>query len=187
MSLPRAGVLLLLWATMTGCRPAVVVPATPEGLACERECMVVYNTCTTSQSGNQWGWVVCEGQRRDCRLTCPGAHEDGEQRSHAKHENRVENYTPPDDEPEDAARQCVANYEGIAGMPEIWAQWFGGELAIEPPSLRSFADACASVPAPARRCLYSPYAARHRDECINAIRQLPFDARHAIDQLFVTR
>lgn len=44
----------------------VYVPATPEGQACVRECMIVRNTCTGDS-------LACTFQQKSCLRSCPGA------------------------------------------------------------------------------------------------------------------
>lgn len=46
------------------------VPATPEGNACKRECMGLYNQCLQTPFG---GPYPCGNERNECLATCPGA------------------------------------------------------------------------------------------------------------------
>lgn len=51
--------------------PRVEVPNSPEGLACQRECLLVFHACHSS--------VVdfCRLEQLLCLRTCPGASQDG--------------------------------------------------------------------------------------------------------------
>jgi hypothetical protein len=91
----KIGCALMAAALSWGCAtPArVTVPATPEGNACVRECMVVYNTCRSGTGGGFYGGGYygsgayygggasqgysgsgnCSFQHADCLKTCPGA------------------------------------------------------------------------------------------------------------------
>ena len=54
----------------------VYVPNTPEGQACERECLLIYNTCVLRGACDSVCELGCTMQRKNCRRTCPGATED---------------------------------------------------------------------------------------------------------------
>lgn len=56
---------LLASGISAACYPRVIVPSTPEGNACRRECMAISNTCRGAD---------CSRQNRDCLLSCPGAY-----------------------------------------------------------------------------------------------------------------
>lgn len=60
-----------------GCRttmglPRVEVPNTPEGLACQRECLLIFHSC---QAGGRRDYMCRIEQLRALR-TCPGATQD---------------------------------------------------------------------------------------------------------------
>lgn len=63
--------LLLVALALAGCA-TIRIPNTPEGQACNRECMFLANQCLASGVS---GWA-CLAQKRDCWRTCPGATED---------------------------------------------------------------------------------------------------------------
>lgn len=55
----------------TGCgRKRVQVANTPEGNACRRECMSLFNECQGGQRKNR---KVCEARETECLTTCPSA------------------------------------------------------------------------------------------------------------------
>ena len=68
----RMFVLVLVVVAVGGCsrRATVVIPNTPEGLACERECMSVFQACKGGRRANQRNCLV---QQQRCLETCPGA------------------------------------------------------------------------------------------------------------------
>lgn len=56
---------------LAGCSPKrVVVANTPEGNACRRECMQLFNDC---QDGKRKNRKACTARENDCLTTCPGA------------------------------------------------------------------------------------------------------------------
>lgn len=61
-----------LLVVLGGCgrKRVVVVPNTPDGLACQRECMTVFYTC---QGGRGRNAKVCAAGQQECLATCPGA------------------------------------------------------------------------------------------------------------------
>ncbi len=76
---------VLVAVVMVGCT-TVVIPRTPEAIACSRECMGLRSMCIGScggacGSGQYAGYCVagcasgCNRQQTQCLLTCPGAYE----------------------------------------------------------------------------------------------------------------
>lgn len=68
-------VVVVLAVGAVGCRKrvvtvTVVIPNTPEGLKCERECTQIFHSC---QGGNGKNAKVCREEAESCRETCPGA------------------------------------------------------------------------------------------------------------------
>ena len=66
-------------AALIGCVTRVVVPPTPEGDACVRECQALVYICrarmpvdAVDRAGND---IACAVDRRGCLLRCPGAYE----------------------------------------------------------------------------------------------------------------
>lgn len=53
----------------TGCRKRVKVASTPEGKKCQRECMMVYQTCVSGRGGRH----ACRSDENECLRTCPMA------------------------------------------------------------------------------------------------------------------
>jgi hypothetical protein len=51
-------------------RKRVTVANTPEGNACRRECMALFNDC---QDGKRKNRKVCLARENECLTTCPGA------------------------------------------------------------------------------------------------------------------
>lgn len=74
----RALVLVVAVVGSLGCaRKVIIVPSTPEGVACRRECMALFNEC---QNGKRKNRKACEARERECLLTtCPGAYVEGSQ------------------------------------------------------------------------------------------------------------
>jgi len=68
---------LAVMVVLVGCS-TVYVPATPEGQACLRECMIVRNTCEIRCTGENAGFcsIGCAGQQKSCWRSCPGATEE---------------------------------------------------------------------------------------------------------------
>jgi hypothetical protein len=52
----------------SGCRKRVKVASTPAGKKCQRECMLVYQSCMGARGG---GRHVCRGHENECLRTCP--------------------------------------------------------------------------------------------------------------------
>lgn len=52
-------------------RYVVMVPNTPEGSECRRQCMVVYEACVGGRGRNE---RVCRPREQACLQTCPGAY-----------------------------------------------------------------------------------------------------------------
>jgi hypothetical protein len=82
--------------------------------------------------------------------------------------------------------QCSTDYDSLADMAGVWVNWFGGEQAGAV-RFGDFLPVCRSLSRDARLCLYAPYAADHRDHCVEVIRGLPTETRHALDHLLATR
>lgn len=64
---------LVLAVVAVGCRRhavSVVVPNTPEGLACERQCLGIFHACQGGRGSNA---KVCRKEYDGCLETCPGA------------------------------------------------------------------------------------------------------------------
>lgn len=53
--------------------PRVEVPNTPEGLTCQRECLIVFHSC---HAGNSVNLHPCRGEQLRCLRLCPGATQD---------------------------------------------------------------------------------------------------------------
>lgn len=53
---------------------SIDVPNTPEGLACQRECLLVFHAC---HGGSALNIDACRPEQLRCLRTCPGAKEDG--------------------------------------------------------------------------------------------------------------
>lgn len=63
--------LMVVGLLVVGCGPKrVVVANTPEGNACRRECMKLFNECQGGQRKNR---KVCMERENECLTTCPGA------------------------------------------------------------------------------------------------------------------
>lgn len=60
-------ILACLWAA---CAPTLrpIVPNTPEGNKCRRECMAVFEQCMSTYNES-----ACDSQETSCLKTCPGA------------------------------------------------------------------------------------------------------------------
>jgi hypothetical protein len=82
---------------------------------------------------------------------------------------------------------CRRDYASIDAMAATWADWFGGDPLDAPPSQYAFLKVCGDLPEEAQTCLSVPFASGHRQACIDTIRGLPPDLRHAVDRLFVNR
>lgn len=67
MKMRNAVLAAAMFVAACGVPPSVVVPQTPEGQNCVRQCMTVENTCRLGLS--------CDQQWHDCLMTCPGAQE----------------------------------------------------------------------------------------------------------------
>lgn len=65
---------LAVLVCLSGCFRRVIIPSSPEGSACWRECVAIGNQCRSMQQ-NDFG-VGCSIQQRDCNLSCPGAYEE---------------------------------------------------------------------------------------------------------------
>lgn len=64
----------LYFAAMIGCGAANVnIPPTPEGNACRRECMAIYNVCSDPSLLQRIWMQSCHGQNEECLMGCPGA------------------------------------------------------------------------------------------------------------------
>lgn len=64
-------VVVVLAVGAVGCgHKRVRVANTPEGNACNRECMQLFNDC---QDGKRRNRKACEARENDCLRTCPGA------------------------------------------------------------------------------------------------------------------
>jgi hypothetical protein len=60
-----------LLVVLGGCgRKRVPVANTPEGNACRRECMTLFNEC---QGGHRKNRKACEARENECLTTCPQA------------------------------------------------------------------------------------------------------------------
>lgn len=55
---------------LSGCRKRVRTANTPEGRKCQRECMLVYQSCMSGRGG---GAYACRGHENECLKTCPMA------------------------------------------------------------------------------------------------------------------
>ena len=73
---------ITLAATVTGCaaRRRLVVPATPDGMACARQCEQIWWQCSTARGCERMELLpgilcraTCGGERDNCLTTCPGA------------------------------------------------------------------------------------------------------------------
>lgn len=81
----KLSMLIVLVALAIGCT-SVVIPHTPEGMACSRDCMAMRSMCVSNvvvgcSGQGQYagycqmpGFVGCNRQQTDCFLTCPGAY-----------------------------------------------------------------------------------------------------------------
>jgi hypothetical protein len=70
-----SAMLLLVLTSMLclACATLPIVPPTPEGNACVRQCLAIQNTCGLGSTG--WAVVVaCNNQHAQCLATCPGAY-----------------------------------------------------------------------------------------------------------------
>lgn len=70
--------LIVLFLLISGCA-TIVVPNTPEGMSCLRECQFLANQCIASTNPDgQHGLASlgCIPQNHNCQLTCPGAYEE---------------------------------------------------------------------------------------------------------------
>ncbi len=83
--------------------------------------------------------------------------------------------------------QCAHAYADERGMAETWSEWFGGDASEAPPEEKAFLQLCGTLSEAARVCLGAEHARTHREDCIAAIRVLPSETRHALDDFLVTR
>lgn len=82
MRLPLLATLGLLIGCVTTAQPQIRLPYTAEAMSCQRECMMMYNSCSQNATmynvtGNSWSalaaQIQCSNQSRSCLMTCPGA------------------------------------------------------------------------------------------------------------------
>lgn len=81
----RFALLILAAGCVTTPKRHVFVPNTPEAAKCWRECKAIAQSCLGPQAGRLPRYLEsvnddmpdgrCEDERKDCLLTCPGAHE----------------------------------------------------------------------------------------------------------------
>ncbi len=61
-------VVVVAMVGLTGCRKRIAVANTPEGKECQRQCMLIFNTCMGGRGG---GKHVCRERENECLETCP--------------------------------------------------------------------------------------------------------------------
>ena len=103
--------MVVVAVVFSACRhePRVIVANTPEGNACKRDCMHIYETCMAGRHASK---RKCRTRENECLVTCPGF------------EGQTAAALPP--APADAAETAPA---GEGCNPEQLPEWQGASAA----------------------------------------------------------
>ncbi len=127
-------VVMLLAVSAVGCRKrvTVIVPNTPDGLKCERECMQVFHAC---QAGNGKNAKVCREEGETCRQTCPGAMFSDGRPARGAIASGVSSVPPPANEEAKAVQEDSAPRTEPVRRPSCVAselpEWQGADAATK--------------------------------------------------------
>jgi hypothetical protein len=113
------------------CGPQLVVPNTPEGAACWRQCQQTYYMCNASyhpptNDVDQWAQLFlgnpCVNAQRSCLSTCPGAHWEDTRNATTSVPSSYDSSTPTGYDPNDPChgwKDCDARpYPIAAPVPD---------------------------------------------------------------------